>query len=290
MTICSCPISCSHRQKPTRPCFTRLTQWLRRQRALAWDQLRLLKISEDSSFAYAAGTRLPRATLAERYDGSAYFDVRGTYEQATQAMSNKFRSNLRRRARLAASSAPLRFQWYRTHQDVHAGFEVFLEVEASGWKGLDGTSSAIRCRPGALAFFTALVHEFAPGDRCFVTTLWLGEQPIAAQFGLRLGRTLHVLKVGYRDAHATFAPGILLHEQTLRHACIDPGIDTLSLVNNPPWARSFRPLTVGVWLYRAPNWTARGLCAHLGLLAWRRWKARAARVAELAAEDSERQP
>jgi hypothetical protein len=73
------------------------------------------------------------------------------------------------------------------------------------------------------------------------------------------------------------APGILLHEQTIRYACDDPEIDTLSLVNSPPWAKSFRPLTVGVWLYRTPNWTARGLLAHLGLLTRNKWTARHSR-------------
>ncbi len=251
-----------------------LTRWLRCQRMLRWDQLRIVKIPEDSSFEFAARTRLPSMTLAEHYDGSAYFDTSATYEHATQAMSSKFRSNLRRRARLAESSAPLRFQSYRWQQEMAEGFRLFLEVEASGWKGPTGTSSAIRCRPGMLAFYTGLVREFAPRNECVINILWHGEQAIAAQFGLRVGRTLHLLKIGYRDAQAVLAPGILLHERTIRHACEDPEIDVLSLVNNPPWARSFRPLTIGVWLYRAPNWTLRGLFAHAGLLIRRRWKAR----------------
>jgi CelD/BcsL family acetyltransferase involved in cellulose biosynthesis len=256
-----------------------LTQWLRKQRVLRWDQLRMLKIPDDSSFAYAARARLPRMMLAEPYDGSAYFDTRGTYEQATQAMSNKFRSNLRRRRRLAESAAPLRFQCYRRREEIDAGFNVFLEVEASGWKGLEGSSSAIRCRPDMLSLYTELVREFAVRGECVINVLWHGEQAIAGQFALRSGRTLNILKVGYRDSHAAFAPGILLHELTIRHACEDPGIDTLSLVNDPPWAKSFRPASVEVRLYSAPNWNARGLCGHLGLLVKRKWKARASRAA-----------
>jgi hypothetical protein len=263
-----------------------LTSWLRMQRTLRWDQLRVVKIPEDSSFSYAARARLPWATLAERYDASAYFDVSGTYEQATQAMSNKFRSNLRRRARLADSTAPRRFRSYHRPEDAPEGFDVFLKVEASGWKGQNGTSSAIRCRPGMLAFYSELVREFAPLGNCFIHTLWHGDLPIAAQFGLRIGRTLHILKVGYRDTHALLAPGILLHEMTIRHACQDPGIDVLSLVNSPPWAKSFRPLTVGVWLYRTPNWTMRGLLAQVGLLAWNKWKIRPARAFVSAEEES----
>jgi CelD/BcsL family acetyltransferase involved in cellulose biosynthesis len=263
-----------------------MTQWLRTQRAIRWDMLRLLKISEDSSFAYAARVRLPRATVARRYDGSAYFDTSGTYDQATRAMSSKFRSNLRRRTRLAENSGTLRFQSVRLRDQLDEAFNIFLDIEASGWKGPAGTSSAIRCQPGALAFYTALLREFGPRDECVINLLWHGEQAIAGQLGLRIGRTLHILKVGYRDVHSVLAPGILLQERTIRHACEDPGVDTLSMVNEPYWARSFKPLTVGVWLYYAPNWSVQGLLAHLGILVMRQWKVRASARAEPAKDDA----
>jgi CelD/BcsL family acetyltransferase involved in cellulose biosynthesis len=249
-----------------------LTRWLRLQRILRWDNLRILKIPEDSSFAYAARARLPRMTIVETYDGSAYFDTRGSYDQATAAMTSKFRSNLRRRARLAEQSARLHFKSYRRPEELDDAFRIFLEVEASGWKGTAGTSSAICCRPDALAFYTALVREFAPRNECLINILWHGEHAIAGQFGLRIGRTLHLLKIGYRDSLAQFAPGILLHDITLRDACQDSDIDVLSLVNDPPWARSFKPLVNPVRIYRIANWTARGQLLQIGLLARRKWK------------------
>jgi CelD/BcsL family acetyltransferase involved in cellulose biosynthesis len=254
--------------------LSEMARWLRTQRELRWDMLRMLKIPEDSSFAYAARARLPRATVAMRYDGSAHFDTSGTYDQATQAMTSKFRSNLRRRNRLAENSGTLRFQSCRRRDEMDEAFGIFLDIEASGWKGPAGTASAIRCRPGALAFYAALLREFGARDQCVVNLLWLGDQAIAGQLGLHIGKTLHILKVGYRDVHSVLAPGILLQERTIRHACEDDGIDVLSMVNEPYWARSFRPLTVGVWLYYVPNWNVQGLLAHLGILATRKWKAR----------------
>jgi hypothetical protein len=117
-----------------------------------------------------------------------------------------------------------------------------------------------------------VVRQFSPGNECVINVMWHGDQAIASQFGLRIGRTVHLLKVGYRSEYAQYAPGILLQEMTLRHACEDPEVDVVSLVNAPPWASSFRPLTVPVRIYRVPNWNPRGLLAHLALLAWRRWK------------------
>jgi CelD/BcsL family acetyltransferase involved in cellulose biosynthesis len=243
-----------------------LTRWLRTQRVLRWDVLRLMKVPDDSSLAFAARARLPSMTVATRYEASAYFDTSGTYEQATHAMTNKFRSNLRRRTRLAENRAPLRFQCYRQQEELNSAFNIFLEIETSGWKGVTGRSSAIRCRPKVLAFYAETVREFSARNECIVNLLWHGEQAIAAQFGLHIGRTLHILKVGYRDLNSLLAPGILLQDRTIRHACEDASVDTLSMVNDPDWALSFRPKTLDVWKYFAPNWNARGLLAHLGIL------------------------
>lgn len=253
-----------------------LIRWLRRQRILRWDQLRIVKIPANSACAFAARAALPSMTIAETYDRSTYLDTSGTYEQATRALTSKFRSNLRRRIRLAENKARLRFESYQRPGQVEEGFQIFLDVEASGWKGPAGTSSAIGCSPQMLAFYGELVREFAPRNQCIINVLWHGDQAIAGQFGLKIGRTLYILKVGYRRSHAVFAPGIVLSSMTIRQASEDPEIEVLSLVNDPPWAASFRPLAAEVRLYRMSNWTAHGLLVHAGLLIWHKWKHRAA--------------
>jgi Acetyltransferase (GNAT) domain len=243
-----------------------LTQWLRTQRIFRWDALRLLRASEDSSIAYAASTRLPRAATSLRHYTSAYFNTVGTYEQATHAMTAKFKSNLRRRNRIAEETIPLRHQLYR-RDGLPEAFEIFLDIEASGWKGEHGTSSAIRCVPALFAFYSSLVREFRTWDACVINLLWYGDRAVAGQFCLQIGRTFYILKVGFSEAHSKIAPGVLLLERMIRFACDDPGIDVLHLLNEPSWATFFRPEITGVWSYFAPNWSVRGFLAHLALLA-----------------------
>jgi hypothetical protein len=50
-------------------------------------------------------------------------------------------------------------------------------------------------------------------------------------------------------------------------------IDTtvVHLVNDPSWARFFRPASHEVWSYCVPAWSARGLLIHLGLWVKRIW-------------------
>jgi len=258
------------------------TQWLRTQRTIHWDELRLRKVREDSAIAHSARARLPKGTIMLCHDGSGYFQTCGSYDLATEAMSGTFKRNLRRLARRAEETAPLRVQSYRRKEELGQAFETFLDIEASGWKGDSGSSSAIRCRPAMLAFYRAVVDEFGARDACVINVLWHGDRPVAGQFCLHIGTTLNILKIGFSDEHASFAPGNLLLERTIRMACEERNVEIVSLVNNPSWARNFKPLSLGVWSYCAPNWTARGVMIHLGVLAKRAIEARGRKPLEIA--------
>ena len=247
-----------------------LTSWLRTQRQLRWDELRLRKVSAESSLAYAARAQLPKAAVALEYHTSAYFVTDGGYDKATAAMSTKFKRNLRRLTRHAEETAPLQCRSYRRPDELGQAFETFLDIESSGWKGEGGTSSAIRCKPEMLAFYTHLTREFGALDACVINLLWHGETPIAGQFCLQIGRTFNILKVGFLESHANIAPGLQLLERMIRKACDDPDIDVLHLLNEPRWATLFKPLITGVWSFFAPNWNARGMLVHLGLLVKRK--------------------
>jgi hypothetical protein len=250
-----------------------LTDWLRSQRTIRWDELRIRKVPEDSAIAHAYRARQPTAAVALRHDGSSFFDTAGSYDQATRAMSGSFKRNLRRLARRAERTAALRFESFRQPGEVDEAFELMAQLEASGWKGTTGMASAIQCQPAMLKFYRALTYEFGSRSACVINILWHGQQPVAAQFCLHIGRTLSILKIGFSDAHAQFAPGNLLLERTLQNACQDPDTATVSLVNAPPWSRNFKPKTIGVWSYCAPNWNVQGWLVHLGLLGKRAWDA-----------------
>jgi CelD/BcsL family acetyltransferase involved in cellulose biosynthesis len=251
-----------------------LTQWLRGQKELRWDELRLRKVSSESSIAFAARARLPKFAVSLEYHTSAYLRTDATYEEVTKSLGSKFKSNLRRRNRIAEQTAPLRHQRYRRPDELAEAFALFLELEASGWKGAAGTSSAIRVVPQMLAFYTALIREFEGRGACVINLLWHGDTPVAGQFCLQIGRTFYILKVGFSESHANFAPGILLLDRILKESCEDPGVDVLHLVNEPPWAKFFRPTVTGVWSYFAPDWSVRGMLVHLGLLIKRKREAR----------------
>jgi CelD/BcsL family acetyltransferase involved in cellulose biosynthesis len=252
-----------------------LVAWLKNRSGLSWDALRLRKVREDAAIRYAASHALPGAAQVLQHDTSAYFETHAGYEHAIRAMSGDFRRNVRRQLRRAEEICAVRSETATSGEALQRAFEQFLKIEASGWKGGAGLASAINCQPALFAFYQSLVREFGARGECVINLLWFGDEAVAGQFAVKIGRVLHILKFGYSEAFAKFAPGNVLLQRSVQQACDDAAIDMVSLVNDPPWTRRFAPPTVGVWSYFIPNNTVRGQLTLFGLLAKRaldRWR------------------
>ena len=254
-----------------------LFRWLDQSNELPWDALRLRKVPDFGHLASAASGFLPRWTQVLQHDSSAWFDTSRNFDHATRAISGTFKRNLRRLSRRAEQTASLRHESVSAAPALPAAFERFVAIEASGWKGSQGSASAIACSPTMLAFYRDLMDLFGASGQCVINLLWYGDEAVAGQFCLKSEGRLNVLKVGYSAAHASFAPGNLLLERVIRDACDDPAIDMLSLVNHPPWARNFKPNSTPVRSYVTPARSARGALLLSALLlkrAWSRWRQR----------------
>jgi len=94
-----------------------------------------------------------------------------------------------------------------------------------------------------------------------INLLWCDDTCIAAQFGIRTGTTLSLLKIGYNEQYARFSPGYLLLESILDKA-VDHDIKLLSLVTSPPWAQRWHPDTEPVWQLSHYNNSAFGAALH----------------------------
>ncbi|SEG05923.1 GNAT family N-acetyltransferase [Bosea lathyri] len=83
--------------------------------------------------------------------------------------------------------------------------ETFLNLEAAGWKGKEGT--AIACLPADAAYFRELVMRFAREDALQVDALLLDEQPIAMGLLIESAGTRHFLKIAYDETQSRYSPG-----------------------------------------------------------------------------------
>jgi CelD/BcsL family acetyltransferase involved in cellulose biosynthesis len=251
--------------------------WLRAQREFAWDVLLLDRVPDRSAIAFALKAAPPSLLLCTARGSSSYIPCEQPYETATSAISGSFKRNLRRLARRAAQTAPLSYLSVHEHVELTEALPRFFALEASGWKGGEGT--AIDCDESLVMFYRGLVEEFGSQGQCCINFLRLGDTDVAAQFCLRVGGATNLLKIGFDEAHAAIAPGNLIMERTIQDCCENTQIRYVSFVTSPSWDHVWKPLSEVVWEYQVFNNTSYGRALH-GLVRGKRFIENRARLAK----------
>ena len=182
------------------------------------------------------GAAMKALTLALRQDGlqpiilhshlRACLDARREADDVLRdALSAKKLKELRRqRNRLAEEHGAVRFAAARTVDEVARAVEVFLALEASGWKGERGT--ALRQSEGDLSFIRSATRGLAETGQCEIVTLHAGQTPVAAAVVLRHQDRAFYFKLGIDERFAKFSPGVQLTLDLTRHLCADAVLAT----------------------------------------------------------------
>ena len=171
----------------------------------------------------------------------------GTFDAYFSALKKNFRGNLRKaRNRLAALDG-VEFRCVGGPEEVAREFSTFMAVEASGWKGAEGT--AIACRPQAEAWYRTWLEAMARQGLVEMNALYLEGACIASQVCVRTRDVYEIHKIGYDESHARLAPGQLLLERTLRRCFDDPSLNVVELMSDTSWqydwAPTGRPMCMG---------------------------------------------
>lgn len=128
-------------------------------------------------------------------------------------MSAKQRSTLRRKARRLADEGAVAYRMMEPGDDPMPWIERFLEVEASGWKGRQGTAMATSDRD----FFVAVCCQAHARSQLHMLSLELDGKPIAMKCNFLAGCQAFTFKIAYDEAYARFSPGILIELFQMRH-------------------------------------------------------------------------
>ena len=157
------------------------------------------------------------------------------------ALSAKKLKELRRqRNRLAELHGTVRFEVARSVDDVTRAVEVFLSLEASGWKGERGT--ALRQDDGDLNFIRRATRGLAESGQCEIVSLHAGDTPVAAAVVLRHQDRAFYFKLGIDEAFSKFSPGVQLTLELTRHLCADA-----VLVTADSTASAHHPMINPIW-------------------------------------------
>jgi hypothetical protein len=182
------------------------------------------------------GSAMKALTLALRQDGlqpiilhshlRACLDARREADDVLRdALSAKKLKELRRqRNRLGEEHGMVRFAVARTTDEVARAVEVFLALEASGWKGERGT--ALRQSEGDLSFIRSATRGLSETGQCEIVTLHAGQTPLAAAIVLRHQDRAFYFKLGIDERFAKYSPGVQLTLDLTRHLCADAVLAT----------------------------------------------------------------
>jgi len=112
-----------------------------------------------------------------------------------------------------------------TGEDLGATLDEFLRLEASGWKGVEGT--ALASRPGDAAFFRAACASLHADGRLQIWRLGSAARPVAMACAAIGGDTVFHLKVAYDEEFAHFSPGVQLDLDLLEEFHRDTRLERL---------------------------------------------------------------
>jgi CelD/BcsL family acetyltransferase involved in cellulose biosynthesis len=260
---------------------------LRERAPEPWDALVLWNLLEGSAGWSSLRAVPPPRTVLEEADRCHFLPVMALDERMRMLRKN-FRGVLRRARAAVAQEPGAEFVRARTPGEIAAALPEFLAVEASGWKGANG--SAIGCDARLSAFYSTVALGRAASGGAEINLLRTGGRCIAAQYCLKAGRCLYVLKIGYDEDRARLAPGHVLLAHVLERCHAERDVDVVNLVSEGAWQERWRCESSARCSAFAFNGSARGLAAYAAMRAKARLRplVRSARSALRRARSDER--
>jgi hypothetical protein len=140
-------------------------------------------------------------------DGRAYMDA---------ALSKKKTKEYRRLAQRLSEQGDMRFEQLQPGADVQPWLDEFLGLEASGWKGREG--SAFASTEADRRYFTEIVTQAHARGRLALLALRLNGVAIAMKCNFVGSDGAWSFKIGFEEKYARYSPGVLLELENIRVA------------------------------------------------------------------------
>ena len=157
---------------------------------------------------------ISRALYRPGPDFKSYFEA---------AFPRSKRKEFRRLERRLAETGRLEFSELQPGEDPKPWIEAFLALEASGWKGRDGTAMGVD--PAQRRFFEDGAAALAAEGRLGMLGLSLDGRWIALKCNFLSGNGGFAFKIAYDEVQARFSPGVLLEIETISRLHQRPEIE-----------------------------------------------------------------
>lgn len=150
------------------------------------------------------------ALLCRPVDVHPVIDTAGDWEAYRASLSGKLRRELGRARRRLSELGEVSVEVLDGAGGVGDALEMAFAIEASGWKGRQGTALALK--PADARMYRLLAMWAARRGWLRLALLRLDGRPLAFQLGLQAHGVLYALKIGYADDEAArrHSPGLIV--------------------------------------------------------------------------------
>ncbi len=177
-----------------------------------------------------------RAMLRKDMDAERYL---------SSALSSETRKDMRRKERRLQERGELRRVALRPGEDAGRWIAEFLALEASGWKGREG--SALACTPGNRSFASAMLTEAHRRGKLQLVGIDCGGRPVSRCCNLLAGDGAYAYRSAYDEAYAEFSPGVMAEIESIRCFYATPGVAWMDSITDPD-----NPTLNRLWKHRRP--------------------------------------
>jgi hypothetical protein len=165
-----------------------------------------------------------RLTFVSDYFTRALFRPRADAESYLgRALRGVHRKDLRRKERRLSERGPVQYVELDPAGNINGWTEEFLKVEASGWKGQEG--SALAAGEASRNFFVTAARRAFSRRRLMMLALRVNGRPISMKVSVLARDGAFALKIGYDETYASFSPGMLVELENIRRLHARPGVE-----------------------------------------------------------------
>ena len=209
--------------------------------------LRLAALDADGALAAAAA----RVAMEEHRKTS----LSGAYQRAmlrggfnaeatlNAALPGKKRKELRRQMNRLGDIGPVAFETLLPGGPLDLWTDKFLTLEASGWKGREGT--ALASRPEHAAFLRDAVRRAHEAKTLQFCQLSCGETTVAMIINFIERGAAYSFKIAFDEAYARYSPGVLLEIELLKSLALRTDLAFIDSCAQPD-----HPMIDSIWRER----------------------------------------
>ncbi len=164
--------------------------------------------------------------------------------------------NMKRLSNKAEREGAPRFEFVLGGKITPEHYQCFLDVEASGWKG--GQGSAINLDSNLSKLYQDFIRLSKSETQ--LGFYFYNDEAIGVNFAFIDGNKMSIPKVGYKEAFGKLSPTQMLIYRTILNEKIDENLQSISFITYYPWHETWTNIQDQVDAYLLSSQSVIGFC------------------------------